>query len=215
MKQCTKCKINKILEDFPKSKRFKSGYNSICKICCNLINKKYRNDNHESFLNYRKQHYHDNIDKMRAAKKKYYASHKIEKSLYDINYRSKNAVKIKEYKKKWEFLQKDEPLFKIKRNLRRRVHHALFDNIKSDKTFQLIGCTPEFFKKYIESLFQKGMSWENYGEWHIDHISPCFTFNLSIPSEQKKCFHYTNQRPLWKLDNLSRPRSILKSSKID
>ena len=99
-------------------------------------------------------------------------------------------------------------MIKIKRNLRRRVHHAIRGNYKSDNTFNLIGCSPMFFKEYIESLFTDDMSWDNYGEWHIDHIVECFRFDLSLEEEQRKCFHYTNQRPLWGKDNLSRPRNI-------
>lgn len=207
MKQCTKCEVNKDLSDFPRNKRFKSGYNSICKLCCNSINKKYRENNLESFNESRQKNYIKNLDVKRAEKRRYYASHKLEKSLYDKQYRRDNDLKIKRYKKSWEKLHKDDPIFKIKRNLRRRVHHALSDNRKSNKTFELIGCNPESFKKYIESFFSEGMSWENYGKWHIDHIKPCFTFDLSIPEEQQKCFHYTNQRPLWAKDNLSRPRN--------
>jgi len=52
------------------------------------------------------------------------------------------------------------------------------------------------------------MTWENYGKWHIDHILPCSSFDMSKESEQRKCFHYTNQRPLWKKENLSRARNI-------
>jgi hypothetical protein len=73
---------------------------------------------------------------------------------------------------------------------------------------KLIGCSIEEFKSYIESLFEVGMSWENYNfkTWHIDHIIPCYKFDLSIPEHQYECFHYTKQRPLWAKDNLSRPR---------
>lgn len=55
------------------------------------------------------------------------------------------------------------------------------------------------------------MSWNNYGEWHIDHIIPCFTFDLSKHEDQLKCFHYLNQRPLWAIDNLKRSRNEFKN----
>ncbi len=207
MKLCTKCHIEKELDNFPKNKRFKSGYNSICKVCINLINKNYRENNTDLFNKTRKSHYQKNIEKHRLAKRTYYKSHKSEKSNYDKDYRNINNLKIKEYKKNWERLHKNDPTFKIKRNLRRRVHHALKGNRKADKTFNLIGCTPNFFKDYISKLMDKDMSWENYGKWHIDHIKPCFTFDLTNPEEQKKCFHYTNQRPLWAKDNLSRTKN--------
>lgn len=48
------------------------------------------------------------------------------------------------------------------------------------------------------------MSWENYGEWHIDHIKPCSSFDLSDPKQQKECFNYTNLQPLWAIDNLKK-----------
>ncbi len=208
MKTCTKCKVNKDFSEFPVNNRYKSGLDARCKLCRNEYNNTHRADNIISYRKTRKNHYDNNIIKMREDKKKYYAANKSKKSKYDITYRKANSLRIKEYKKAWELLQKDNPIFKIKRNLRRRLHHALNGNRKADKTFELIGCSPEFFKDYITKLFVEGMSWNNYGGWHIDHIKPCFTFDLSDPEQQKACFHYSNQRPLWKTDNLKRPRNI-------
>jgi hypothetical protein len=69
-----------------------------------------------------------------------------------------------------------------------------------------MGADIETVKKHLESLFKKGMSWENHGNegWHIDHIIPCAAFDLTDPKQQKKCFHYTNLQPLWAKDNLSK-----------
>jgi hypothetical protein len=91
---------------------------------------------------------------------------------------------------------------------RRRVNHAIKGNCKSANTFELIGCSAQDFKLHLEKQFQPGMSWDNYGTkgWHIDHIIPCYKFDLSNPQEQRKCFHFSNQRPLWSKDNLSRKR---------
>jgi hypothetical protein len=209
MKTCLACQLEKELSEFPRNKRLKDGYNSRCKICVNMANKSYRESNPEKFKLMRQKHYQTNIEKMRERKRKDVKKYKQQKVAYDLVYRSQNKDKIALYKKDWEKLHKDDPIFKIKRNLRRRVHHALRDNYKSAHTFELIGCTAEEFKTYIENQFEPGMSWENYGPktWHIDHIKPCYTFDLSDPDQQKLCFHYTNQRPLWSKDNLTRPRS--------
>lgn len=209
MKECIKCKITKDLSCFPKDKRLISGYRSKCQTCLNEEQSIRRKNNIDKYKATRKLYYQANIEKMRAEKIEYYKNHKKDKALYDIQYREKNKEKIAAYKKEWDKKQmQDSIIYKIKKNLRRRVHHALNGKTKSFSTMKLIGCTPEYFKEYIESLFLENMSWDNYGEWHIDHIIPCFSFDLSIPEQQEKCFHYSNQRPLWKTDNLKRPKSI-------
>ena len=99
---------------------------------------------------------------------------------------------------------------KIKHNLRTRINRVLKGKIKSGSTINLLGCSIEFFLQYIESKFMPGMTWENHTRngWHIDHIIPCASFDLSDPEQQKLCFHYSNLQPLWADDNLG------KSSKI-
>ncbi|NCA30812.1 MAG: HNH endonuclease, partial [Chitinophagia bacterium] len=76
----------------------------------------------------------------------------------------------------------------------------------SNRTSELLGCSLQDFKLYIESLWTKGMNWNNYGKfgWHLDHIQPCASFDLTDPSQQKKCFHYSNIQPLWAKDNWSK-----------
>jgi hypothetical protein len=101
---------------------------------------------------------------------------------------------------------KVDPEFKILKTLRSRLYHAL-KNQKADKKYrtkQLTGCELSFLKGYLEAKFTEGMSWENRGEWHIDHIKPCCSFDLKEEEEQKKCFHYTNLQPLWAAENLSK-----------
>ena len=97
-----------------------------------------------------------------------------------------------------------DPIFKLVKTLRSRLGSALNRcNIeKGFSTKQLTGCELPFLKGYLEGKFTEGMSWENHGEWHIDHIRPCCTFNLTDDQEQKQCFHYTNLQPLWAKDNL-------------
>ena len=80
--------------------------------------------------------------------------------------------------------------FRLRKNLRTRIYHALMRMTKSEGTVELIGCSVENFIKYIESLFQDGMTWNNYGQgrdkWHIDHIIPCTAFDLTVKEEQFK-----------------------------
>ncbi|MEK6881343.1 MAG: hypothetical protein AABY22_17100 [Nanoarchaeota archaeon] len=101
--------------------------------------------------------------------------------------------------------------FRIASNLRRRVNEMVRTYKKSNRiykkvnrTLELLGCSIEEFRLYLQSLFQPGMTWENYGlhSWHIDHIIPCDKFNLTEEEDQRKCFHYSNMQPLWAIDNI-------------
>jgi hypothetical protein len=93
--------------------------------------------------------------------------------------------------------------FKLLTLLRCRVYHALKGHSKSLHIRQLLGCSIDFLKQYLKRQFKSGMVWNNYGfnGWHIDHMRPCCSFNLSRVSEQRKCFHYTNLQPLWAKEN--------------
>ena len=73
--------------------------------------------------------------------------------------------------------------------------------VKCAKTAELVGCTHAFFITHIESLFLPGMSWANRSAWHVDHKRPCAAFDLTDPTEQRRCFHFTNLRPMWAKDN--------------
>ncbi len=71
----------------------------------------------------------------------------------------------------------------------------------SETTKQLLGCDMQFLKRHLSSKWTEGMSWENYGKWHIDHIIPCAEFDLTNQDQRNKCFHYSNLQPLWARDN--------------
>jgi hypothetical protein len=103
----------------------------------------------------------------------------------------------------WKEKYKTDPAFYALVCCRRRVSNL----IKSKginapyRTLELLGCSADFFMNHIESQFKTGMSWDNAGKWEIDHIRPCASFDFNDPEQQKECFHYSNQRPMWKKKN--------------
>jgi hypothetical protein len=105
--------------------------------------------------------------------------------------------------------------FKIAYNLRTRLRTAIKNNKKTTTTLDYLGCTISELKIHLETKFTIGMSWDNYGKWHIDHILPCSSFDMSKESEQKKCFHYTNLQPLWAIDNIKKSNKILHGEERD
>jgi len=127
--------------------------------------------------------------------------------------KKKNPEELEKFRKYqreyWHERRKQEPTLKLIHNHRTRIRLALNGIYKLESSLVLLGCTTEQLKKHIESLFQNGMNWLNYGQWEVDHIRPCSSFDLSDPKQQEECFHYTNLQPLWKHDNR------LKSDKTD
>lgn len=129
---------------------------------------------------------------------------------YQTNYRINNRKIINSNQKKYEETKKSDPLFKLKRNLRKRLHTYIKSNnlTKHKNTFDYIGCSVEFLKNYIEERFTDGMYWENYGlyGWHIDHNIP-----LDFGETEEDLFklnHFTNLQPLWVFNNLSKGKKI-------
>jgi len=99
----------------------------------------------------------------------------------------------------------DDPTYKLISYARSSVRRVLKFIKKSSKTTELMGCSPAELKIHLEKQFDNKMTWENYGPyWHVDHIKPCASFDLSKPEEQRKCFHYTNLRPLEAKENLKK-----------
>jgi hypothetical protein len=109
-----------------------------------------------------------------------------------------------------KLLRESNPNYKLRDVLRNRIRDALKRSQvkKSNKSNELLGCSTEEARQYIESLWKPGMTWENHGfgedKWHIDHIIPCASFDLTLLDEQKKCFNYTNLQPLWQWENLQK-----------
>lgn len=98
--------------------------------------------------------------------------------------------------------------YRIACNMRSRLSKAIVGFVKKSSAVDDLGCTIDFFRNYLESLFEPGMSWDNYGngkdKWNIDHIKPLSTANLSDPEVQRKLSHYSNLRPMWHIDNIKK-----------
>jgi hypothetical protein len=99
-----------------------------------------------------------------------------------------------------------DPQFRLRRQLAVRLCTILRKRglTKSERTLDLVGCSVAFLVQHLERQFWPGMSWENRHLWHIDHIRPCASFDLTKLKERRACFHYTNLQPLWGPDNGSK-----------
>jgi len=147
-----------------------------------------------------------NRDKIKEYMKKYRRNNKEKISKTTKIYYQNHINQIRNWKKKYIFQKRKKNLFfKILTNLRTRINQALNRNSKKGYTLELLGCSIKQLKEHLQKQFKKGMTWKNWGirkgNWHIDHIRPCRSFNLQKKSEQKKCFNWQNLQPLWLEEN--------------
>jgi len=181
MKKCIKCNIEKEINFFYKDYRSSDGLYSSCKTCHKNRAEKWRLSN---------------LEKVAENCKKYQIS---------------NKEKIRNYMKDYFYnRKKTDFLFNFKENVKGNISKSFKRGekkfTKKIKCEEILGCTIYEFKDYIKSKFIKGMTFENYGEWHLDHIIP-----LSIAETEDdivRLCHYTNYQPLWAKDNLIKGNKI-------
>lgn len=149
---------------------------------------------------------------------------KIERRKYILEYRAKNKEKIqkyvREYGKAWREnnrkreMKKERERYhsdinhKIRVCLRARLRAAIKFKCKKGSAIDLLGMSIPEFIEYFKTLFQPGMSWNNHGEWHIDHKIALTKFNLEDPKQLAKACHWCNLQPLWASDNISKGNKI-------
>jgi hypothetical protein len=119
----------------------------------------------------------------------------------DFDYKEK----VNEKKKIYENKKYHEDInYRLAKILRSRLRELVTSDFKSDSALKLVGCSIEYLKFHLESQFEDEMSWDNYGEWHIDHVRPCISYDLDDEEQQSICFSYKNLQPLWGPDNISK-----------
>ena len=137
--------------------------------------------------------------------------YKETQSNYHREWRERNKEARAEYQKAWEAEKRATDLnHRLKGCLSHRVREAIKHGYKSAATLELLGCSLEKVRAHLEAQFLPGMSWDNWTSdgWHIDHIRPCASFDLSDPEQQRACFHYSNLQPLWASDNCAKRDSL-------
>jgi hypothetical protein len=195
MKTCNKCGIEKLLSEFSKDVSKKDGIRNSCKQCAK---EKYLS-NRENEIQRSKTYQRINREKVLK-----------QKLIHAKKYFVENHDKIKEYQKKYKAnRRKNDFLFKLADNMRTRVYRFLKKNEihKTNRTFDLVGCSPLELKKHLEEKFIDDMCWDNQGKWHIDHITPLSS--AKTEEELYKLCHFTNLQPMWATDNIKKGSKII------
>ena len=211
-KTCTGCGETKLLSEYYKQKAGKYGRCAKCKLCKNAYKKAYdqseagkakRKAYEQSEAGKEKRKAYNQSEAGKAKKKacnKAYNQSEAGKA-YMKAYRQTEARKAKRkaYKKN---RYDNDPVFKLQCNLRSGFCDWIKGNRKTCKTEQYVGCTYQELLDHLESQFEEGMTWENQGEWQVDHFKAQSRFDPTIEEEAFKCWHYTNLQPMWASENI-------------
>ena len=202
MKKCTRCGEEKDLPLFGKDKTTRTGYKSSCLLC--LAKARRLTYNIESERQYQKTDAYKRYQKRYKKSTRYIAQQKEYKrtSEHHKDWRKRYYHTPERVAWRKEYLKRPNVI--VRESLRNRLRSALHGNYKKGMGVDGLGCSIPFFRAYLESLFTNGMSWQNYGEWHIDHIKPLSKFNLMDEEQVMVACNYKNMQPLWKHDNLSK-----------
>ena len=194
MKTCLKCKACKPTLDFGKHTRQADGLRNWCKLCENA-SARARAENPATKAN------------QKVSQASYRASEKgkLARKAHDEQYRKsdKRIAYKREYDKKYlAERMKSDFLFSLAAKVRKLINIGLKKQgfSRFSKSANLVGCDYAFLQNYLESIFQPEMTWDNFGEWHIDHIEP-ISSAIDLAGFAKRT-HYTNLQPMWGKYNL-------------
>jgi len=209
MKKCCVCLefLPLTSENFGKLSSAKDGYKYSCKKCRREKEYVY---NKEYSLAKQKEWYENNKEKAAVYGKRYKDKNREWYREYDKKYYKENMVTIKATVKKNFYRRMEEDVsYKLLQRYRKRLWAAVKGHGKAAGTLELVGCSKEELSKHLESQFATGMTWDNYGKWHVDHIVPCSSYDFSQEQQQIECFHYSNLQPLWAEDNYRKSNKII------
>ena len=154
------------------------------------------------------------LEEMSVRNKAYYTKNQENIKAQTLKYQKDNASKRTSYKSAWSKQRaKDDPVYAMKLRLRKMLHR-LYNVIhmkrkRTSTTEAELGYTAQEAKSHIERQFLRGMTWENHGKWHIDHIVPIGQFDITTDEGRKAANALTNLRPIWAKDNLRKSDAVL------
>jgi hypothetical protein len=153
----------------------------------------------------------DQAAKYKSKGREWRAKNKESKRDYDRKWKEQNPERWKELTKRARKKRAAKPEVRIVSNFRKRLRDIMKDAREGGKQsiLSLIGCSSSALAHHLESQFTRGITWENYGtHWHVDHIIPCSSFDHGNPDHVRRCWHFTNLRPMWAKDNIAKGAKI-------
>lgn len=202
MKVCTKCKQELPLDAFPKRSGAKAGIKPQCKPCHNASNRESRAKHLESSRESSRRWREANPERLKARTKQWAEKNPERMRALQVAWQAANRDRVREVQR--ARLER-RPEVRAMRSMSQRIRFMLSGK-NSRSTPSIVGYGPSELREHIGRQFLPGMTWDNYGEWHIDHIVPLSDFNITSldDDEMKSAWALTNLRPLWASENCSK-----------
>jgi len=213
-KRCTRCGQDKEVACFGSNTRSKDGYQVWCRVC----RAEYRHDNADKVREQYRRWYVSNKDRVAVSSRAYREANRDsiraqKKGYYEANrdhaldrmraYRTKNRSRLREY----ETSQRHgDTQVRLAVNLRNRINRAINSRWKNGSAVRDLGCSIADLVRHLEGQFTAGMSWGNWGRdgWHIDHVKPLASFDLTDRGQFMEACNWRNLRPIWGQENLAK-----------
>lgn len=204
-KICTKCGKEKSVDDFYPHLRGKYGKDSRCKLCINEICRAYKEAHKEELLQKAKVYRTLHTEEVRKAQSEWRNQNREHIRLYDKKHAKQKAEAIQQKRK-------TDPQFRLTSRFSYQIWNALRTSKAGLSWEKLVGYSLKHLIKHLERQFLPGMTWENYGQWHVDHKIPISAFNFTKPEDIdfKRCWALKNLQPLWGSDNCAKKARLEK-----
>lgn len=210
MKVCSKCKIEKPVTEFSPRHDVKKqpAYKSYCKACGRVAYKEYASDERvKEQTKQRSREWYIKNQKRRREKAKRWVEQNSDRYKYlSKRWKENNKEKRRE---EWQ-RRRSTPKGRVDHSFGAQMRNALREKKGGRRWEQIVGYTIDDLMAHLEAQFVDGMNWDNFGEWHIDHIIPKahFMFESTEDESFQECWALSNLQPLWAYDNLSKGAKI-------
>lgn len=228
---CTACKKSLPATCFGRDKRKKSGLKSECQPCCNAAVSRWRNRNPEKAREACAKSRRAHPEKVKARSRKWYIENKELSRKNAKEWRKNNPDRVREhgreYSRKWRAAnpekakenarrgskkRREDPIRRLEDAIKNGIYRGIRGISKAGHTFDMLGYSLDELTAHIQSKFKPGMSWDNYGEWHVDHKVPLAAHNYQTTDDIdfKKAWALSNLQPMWGSDNQSKGAKLMK-----